>query len=85
MLLDAALLPVQAATASAISRLQRLAAVVEKRPWWLLRLHSLVVVLASSLALLALAFLIVLGPLALDGIEHFAPGIAPHQLLESRR
>jgi membrane protein len=65
--------------------LNRAYGVVEKRPWWLVRLHSLAVVLVSSLALLALAFLVVLGPLALDGIEHFAPRIAPHQLLTFAR
>ena len=32
------------------------------RPWWLLRLQSLGLVLVGSLALLALAFLVVLGP-----------------------
>ena len=35
----------------------------ERGPWWLLRLQSLGLVLVGSLALLALAFLVVLGPL----------------------
>jgi membrane protein len=61
---------------------------VEKRPWWLLRLYSLGLVLVSSLALLALALLIVLGPLILDAVEHFAPTIASlasHQFLTFAR
>ena len=46
--------------------LNRAYGLVEKRPWWRLRLQSLVLVLVGSLALLALAFLVVLGPLIID-------------------
>ena len=48
--------------------LNRAYGLVEKRPWWLLRLQSLGLVLVGSLALLALAFLVVLGPLILDAL-----------------
>ena len=65
--------------------LNRAYGVVEKRPWWLLRLYSLGLVLVSSLALLALALLIVLGPLILDAVERFAPRIASHQFLTFAR
>jgi membrane protein len=61
--------------------LNRAYGVVENRPWWLLRLCSLGLVVVSSLALLALALLIVLGPLILDAVERFAPSLAPHQFL----
>lgn len=37
--------------------------VVEMRPWWLLRLESIAYVLVGAIGLVALAFLIVLGPL----------------------
>ena len=59
--------------------LNRAYGVVDERPWWLLRLYSLGLVLVSSLALLAFALLIVLGPLILDELGRFAPGLAPHQ------
>ena len=61
--------------------LNRAYGVVEKRPWWLLRLYSLGLVLVSSLALLALALLCVLGPLILDAVERLGPRLAAHQLL----
>ena len=35
----------------------------ETRPWWLLRLESIAYVLVAAVAMLALAFLVVLGPL----------------------
>ncbi len=48
---------------------------IEPRPWWLLRLQSLGLVLIGSVALLALAFLVVLGPLILeDGSRASLPG-----------
>ena len=43
--------------------LNRAYGLVEPRPWWMLRLQSLGLVLTGSFALLALAFLVVLGPL----------------------
>ncbi len=56
--------------------LNRAYGLIEKRPWWLLRLQSLVLVLVGSLALLALAFLVVLGPLILDALSAWIPSIA---------
>ncbi len=56
--------------------LNRAYGLVEKRPWWILRLQSLGLVLVGSLALLALAFLVVLGPLILDALEGFLPSVA---------
>ena len=46
---------------------------VETRPWWLLRLHSIAFVAIAALALLALAFLVVLGPLIWSIVLSFAP------------
>ena len=54
---------------------------VERRPWWLLRLQSIVYVLVGAAALLALAFLIVLGPLIFSTALSYAPGLAPLQSL----
>ncbi len=62
--------------------LNRAYGLVEKRPWWLLRLQSLGLVLVGSIALLALAFLVVLGPLILDTLATFFPAVAQaHELL----
>ena len=43
--------------------LNRAYGLTETRPWWLLRLESIGYVLIAAMALLALAFLVVLGPL----------------------
>ncbi|RBP12880.1 membrane protein [Roseiarcus fermentans] len=56
--------------------LNRAYGLIERRPWWLLRLQSLGLVLVGSLALLALAFLVVLGPLILDALTEFMPSLA---------
>ena len=56
--------------------LNRAYGLVEKRPWWRLRLQSLVLVLVGSLALLALAFLVVLGPLIIEVLGIFMPWVA---------
>jgi membrane protein len=53
----------------------------ETRPWWRLRLQSLAFALLASAALLALAFLVVLGPLIWAGVTRFAPGLAPLQAM----
>ena len=50
--------------------------VKELRSWWWLRLESVAYVLIGSLALLALAFLVVLAPLAWVTIARFAPGLS---------
>jgi membrane protein len=49
----------------------------ESRGWWLLRLESIGYVLVSAFAMLALAFLVVLGPLIFQAALKYAPWIAP--------
>jgi len=49
----------------------------ETRNWFLLRLESIAYVLIAALALLALSFLIVLGPLIFATATKYAPWIAP--------
>ena len=56
--------------------LNRAYGLVEVRPWWLLRLQSLALVLVGSFALLAMAFLVLLGPLAVSVVEAIAPGLS---------
>jgi membrane protein len=53
--------------------LNRAYGLVEPRPWWLLRLESIGYVLVSAVGLLALAFLVVLGPLAFRAALAYAP------------
>jgi membrane protein len=50
---------------------------VETRNWFLLRFESIVYVLVGALALLALAFPLVLGPLLFATALKFAPWLAP--------
>jgi membrane protein len=49
----------------------------EQRGWWLLRLESIGYVLVSASAMLALAFLVVLGPLIFRTAAKYAPWIEP--------
>ncbi len=49
---------------------------VDTRPWWLLRLQSIAFMAFASFALLALAFLVVLGPLIWSRVIAVAPGVA---------
>jgi membrane protein len=49
----------------------------EERSWYVLRAESLCYVLVGALALLALALLVVLAPLAFVAIAELAPGLAP--------
>jgi membrane protein len=49
----------------------------ERRSFWLLRLESIGYVLVSAIALLALAFLVVLGPLLFKAAAQYAPWIEP--------
>ena len=49
----------------------------EERSWYLLRAESLCYVLVGAFALLALALLVVLAPLAFVAIAELAPGLAP--------
>jgi membrane protein len=51
----------------------------ETRPWWRLRLQSLAFVVVGSAALLALALLVVLGPLIWTTAADFIPALAPMQ------
>jgi membrane protein len=51
--------------------------VVETRPWYLLRLESIAYVLVAALGLLALGFLIVLGPLIFHTALRYAPWLEP--------
>lgn len=53
----------------------------EHRSFWLLRLESIGYVLVSAIALLALAFLVVLGPLIFKVAVSYAPWIEPLQSL----
>ena len=56
--------------------LNRAYGLAERRPWWLLRLESIAYVLVSALSMLALAFLVVLGPLVFRATLAYAPKIA---------
>ena len=49
----------------------------ELRPWWLLRLESIAYIVLGAIALLALAFLVVLGPLLWHAILNYVPDLAP--------
>ena len=51
----------------------------ETRPWWLLRLESIGYVLVSAISLLAMAFLVVLGPLLFKAALPYAPWLDPLQ------
>jgi membrane protein len=53
--------------------LNRAYAVRDKRAWWLLRCESVCFVLLGALALLALAFLVVLGPLIWNDVQDHLP------------
>ena len=48
----------------------------DMRPWWWLRLESIAYVLVGAIALLALGFLVVLGPLLWNIIIKYAPALA---------
>jgi membrane protein len=54
---------------------------IDPRPWWRLRLQSIMFMMVASFGLLALAFLVVLGPLIWTKILDFAPQLAPLQRL----
>jgi membrane protein len=57
--------------------LNRAYGMIEARNWLLLRLESIAYVLIGAVGLLALAFLIVLGPLLFSTARRYAPGLAP--------
>jgi membrane protein len=49
----------------------------ENRSWWLLRIESIVYVLISAVSMIALAFLVVLGPLIFKTASRYAPWLEP--------
>ena len=49
----------------------------ETRPWWMLRLQSIAYVAIGALALLSLAFLLILGPIVWSAIVEEAPALSP--------
>src|SRR6185503_8921945 len=51
----------------------------EQRSWWLLSLESIAYLLVGAIALLALAFLVVLGPLIMATAIRFAPWLEPFE------
>jgi membrane protein len=57
--------------------LNRAYGLVDPRPWWLLRLESIGYVLVSAIGFLALAFLVVLGPLVFRAALAYAPWLEP--------
>ncbi|HEX2654300.1 MAG TPA: YihY/virulence factor BrkB family protein [Xanthobacteraceae bacterium] len=59
--------------------LNRAYGVTETRVWWLLRLESVAYVLIGAVALLALAFLVVLGPLIVGAAVRAIPALAPFE------
>jgi membrane protein len=56
--------------------LNRAYGLVEPRSWWLLRLESIGYVLVAAIGLLALSFLVVLGPLGFKAALAYAPWLA---------
>lgn len=56
--------------------LNRAYGLVDPRPWWLLRLESIGYVLVAAVGLLALSFLVVLGPLVFRTALVYAPWLA---------
>jgi membrane protein len=57
--------------------LNRAYRMAEPRPWWLLRLESVVYVLIGAVAILAFSFLVVLGPVIWDRLVSYVPTLAP--------
>jgi membrane protein len=57
--------------------LNRAYGVTEQRAWWLLRLESIGYVLIAAMALLVLAFLVVLAPLIFATAVRYLPWLAP--------
>lgn len=49
----------------------------EQRPWWLLRIESIVYVLVGAVAILAFSFLVVFAPLILAKLEQYVPAVEP--------
>jgi len=51
--------------------------IAEQRSWWLLRLESIFYVLVGAVAILAFAFLVVLGPLIWAKLVEYVPAVQP--------
>jgi membrane protein len=60
--------------------LNRAYGLIDPRPWWLLRLESIGYVLVAAVGLLALAFLVVLGPLVFNAALAYASWLHPLKL-----
>ena len=59
--------------------LNRAYAINESRSWWLLRLESIAYVLIGAVALIALSFFVILGPLIFAKILRYAPWLEPFE------
>ena len=57
--------------------LNRAYSAVERRSWWLLRLESILYTLVGAIAILAFAFLVVLGPLIWAKLVEYFPLLQP--------
>jgi membrane protein len=57
--------------------LNRAYSVFDPRPWWWLRLESIVYVVVGAVAILAFAFLVVLAPLIWGKLLDYVPALAP--------
>jgi membrane protein len=57
--------------------LNRAYSMTERRPWWMLRLESIIYVLVGAVGLLAFAFLVVLAPLIWWRLIAYVPALAP--------
>ncbi len=57
--------------------LNRAYGLTEQRRWWLLRLESIAYVVVAAIALLVLAFMVVLAPLIFATAVHHLPWLAP--------
>ena len=54
---------------------------VEQRPWWLLRLESILYVLIGAAAMLAFSFLVVFAPFIWSTLVYYLPRLAPFDYL----
>jgi membrane protein len=59
--------------------LNRAYAIKESRSWWVLRLESIAYVVLGAVALIALSFFVVLGPLIFGKMLRYAPWLAPFE------
>jgi membrane protein len=61
--------------------LNRAYGMAERRPWWMLRLESIVYVLVGAVAILAFSFLVVLAPFIWEMLLQYLPKLAPFDRL----